>query len=91
MNIFVLIATSSLNCFATKPNQMKVPLAPVVTMALHEYSLLSPLSLEAVKGYQPRLEEVPLAVHALPPVVTPAKCSSLRQETAKGPGKENTA
>ena len=77
MNIFVLIATLSLNCFATKARQTKVPLALAVTMALNEYSPLSPLFLKAVKGHLPRLGEVLLVVHALPQAVPAAKCSSL--------------
>jgi len=80
MNIFALIVTSSLNCFATKPEQTKVPLAPAVTMALNGYSPLSPLFLKAVKGHLPRLGEVPLVAHALPQVVTPAKYSSLSEK-----------
>jgi len=77
MNIFVRIVTLSLNCFATKARQTKVSLALAVTMALNEYSPLLPLFLKAVKGHLPRLEEVPLVAHALPQVVTPAKCSFL--------------
>jgi len=80
MNIFALLVTLSLNCFATKPKQTKVPLAPAVTMALNEYSPLSPLFLKAVKGHLPRLGEVPLVAHALPQVVTPAKYSSLSEK-----------
>jgi hypothetical protein len=80
MSIFVLIATISLNCFATKPKQTKTPLAPAVTMALNEYSPLSPLFLKAVKGHLSRLGEVPLVAHALPQVVTPAKYSSLSEK-----------
>ena len=80
MNIFALIVTLSLNCFATKPKQTKVPPVPAVTMALNEYSLLSPLFLKAVKGHLPRLGEVPLVAHALPQVVTPAKYSSLSEK-----------
>ena len=80
MNIFALIAALSLNCFATKPNQTKVPLAPAVTIALNEYSPLSPVILKAVKGHLPRLGEVPLVAHALPQVVTPAKYSSLSEK-----------
>ena len=76
MNIFVPIVTLSLNCFATKPKQTKLPLAPAVTMAQNEYSPLLPLFLKAVKGHLPRLGEVPLAAHARPQVVTPAKYSS---------------
>jgi hypothetical protein len=80
MNIFALIVTLNLNCFATKPKQTKKPLAPAVTMALNEYSPLSPLFLKAVKGRLPRLGEVPLVAHALPQVVPPAKCSSLSEK-----------
>jgi hypothetical protein len=80
MNFFAPIATLSLNCFATKPEQTKVPLAPAVTMALNEYSPLSPLFLKAVKGHLPRSGEVPLVAHALPQVVTPAKYSSLSEK-----------
>jgi len=75
MNTFALIATISLNCFASKPKQTKTPLAPAVTMAQNEYSPLSPLFLKAVKGHLPRLGEVPVA-HALPQVATPARYSS---------------
>jgi len=77
MNIFVLSATLSLNYFATKARQTKVSLALAVTMALNEYSPLAPLFLRAVKGYLPRLGEVPLVARALPQVVPVAKCSSL--------------
>jgi hypothetical protein len=77
MNIFVRIVTLSLNYFATKARQTKVPLALAVTMALNEYSPLLPLFLKAVKGHLPRLGEAPLVAHALPQVVTPAKCSFL--------------
>jgi hypothetical protein len=80
MNIFALLVTLSLNCFATKPKQTKLPLVPAVTMALNEYSLLSPLFLKAAKGHLPRLGEVPLVAHALPQVVTPAKYSSLSEK-----------
>ena len=80
MSIFVLIATLSLNYFANKAKQMKTPLARAVTMALNEYSPLSPLFLKAVKGHLPRLEEVPLVAHALPQVVLPAKYSSLSEK-----------
>jgi len=76
MNFFVLLATTSLNCFAIKPKQPKTLLAPAVTMAQKEYYPLSPLFLKAVKGHLPRLGEVPLVAHALPQVVTPAKYSS---------------
>jgi hypothetical protein len=82
MNIFVLIATLSLNYFANKAKQTKTPLAPAVTMALYEYSLLSPPFLKAVKGHLPRLGEAPLVAHALPQVATPAKYSSLGQEAS---------
>jgi hypothetical protein len=84
MNIFVLVVTLSLNCFANKAKQVKPPLARAVTKALNEYSLLAPLFLRAAKGYPPRLEEVPPVVHALPQAVAPAKCSSLAK-TCKGP------
>jgi hypothetical protein len=77
MSIFVLIATLSLNYFATKAKQTRVSLALAVTMALNEYSPLSPLFLKAVKGHLPRLEEVPLVAHALPQAVPAAKHSSL--------------
>ncbi len=77
MSIFVLIATLSLNYFATKAKQTKVSLARAVAMALSEYSPLSPLFLKAVKGHLPRLEEPLLVAHALPQVVPAAKCSSL--------------
>jgi len=76
MNIFVLIATLSLNHFATKSKQTKTPLALAVTMAQNEYSPLSLLFLKAVQGHLPRSGEVPLVAHALPQVVTPAKYSS---------------
>jgi hypothetical protein len=77
MSIVVLSATLSLNYFANKAKQMKTPLARAVTIALNEYSPLSPLFLKAVKGHLPRLEEVPLVAHALPQAVPPAKHSSL--------------
>jgi hypothetical protein len=80
MSIVVLSATLSLNCFATKAKQTNTPLAPAVTMALHEYSPLSPLFLKAVKGHLPRLEEVPLVAHALPQAVPPAKHSFLSEK-----------
>jgi len=80
MNFFVLIATISLNCFATKPKQTQPPLAPAVTMAQNEYYPLSPLFLKAVKGHLPRSGEVPLVAHALPQVATPAKYSSLSEK-----------
>ena len=90
MNTFALTATSGLNCFAIRPRQMRVRLVSVVTMLLPEYSLVLPLSKKIAKGHLRRLGEVPLAVRVLLPVVTPAKCSSLRQETAKSLDK-NTA
>ena len=80
MNIFVPIVTSSLNYFATKPEQTKVPLAPAVTMALNVYSPVSPLFLKAMKDYLPRLGEVLLVAHALPQVVTPAEYSTLSKK-----------
>jgi hypothetical protein len=80
MSIFVLIATLSLNYFASKAKQTKVPLALAVTMALNECSPLSPLFLKAVKGHLPRLGEVPLVAHALPQAVLPAKHSSLSEK-----------
>jgi hypothetical protein len=81
MNIFALIATLSLNYFAGKAKQMKMSLAPVVTMALHGYSPLSPLFLKAVKGHLLRLGEVPLVAPALPQVVIPAKYSPSARTT----------
>jgi len=81
MNIFVLIANLSLNYFATKPNQMKVPPAPVVTMTLNGYYPPSLPFPKAVKEHLPRLVEVPPVAHAPPQVVTPAKYSSLVRET----------
>jgi hypothetical protein len=75
MNIFALIVTLSLNCFASKARQTKLLLALAVTMALSEYSPLAPLFLRAVKGYLHQLGEVPLVAHALPQVVVPAKCN----------------
>jgi hypothetical protein len=80
MNIFVLIATISLNCFATKPKQTKMPLAPAVKMEQREYYPLSPLFPKAVKGHLPQSGEVPLVAHALPQVVIPAKYSSLSEK-----------
>jgi hypothetical protein len=88
MNIFALIANLSLNYFATKAKPMKVPLVPAVAMALNGYSPLSLHFPKALKEHLPRLGEVPLAVHALPQVVTPAKYSSLRQETERAQTKE---
>ncbi len=67
---------------------MRVRLVSVVTMPLPEYSLGLPLSKKIAKGHLRRLGEVPLAIRALLPVVTPAKCSALRQETAKSPDKK---
>jgi len=83
MNIFVLIATLSLNYFATKARQMKMPLALAVTMALNEYSPLLPLFLKTVKGHLRRLGEVPLVAHALPQVVPAAEHSSLARNCKK--------
>jgi len=80
MNIFVPIATLSLNYFAIKPEQTKVPLAPAVTMALNEYSPLSPLFLKAVKDHLSRSGEVPLVAHALPQVVIPARYNSFSEK-----------
>jgi len=80
MSIFVLIATLSLNYFANKAKQMKMPLALDVIMALNGYSHLSPPFLKAVKGHLPRLEEVPLVAHALPQAVPPAKHSFLSEK-----------
>jgi hypothetical protein len=77
MNIVVLNATLSLNYFANKARQTKASLVPAVTMALNEYSPLSPLFLKAMKGHLPRLEEVPLVARALPQAVPAAKHSSL--------------
>jgi len=78
MNIFVPIATLSLNYFVTKAKQTKTPLAHAVTIALHEYSPLSPLFLKALKECLPQLGEAPLVAHAPPQVATPAKYSPLR-------------
>jgi len=50
-----------------------MPLAPVVKMVLNEYSPLAPLFRRAAKGYLLQLGEVPLAAHALPQAVVPAK------------------
>ena len=80
MNIFVLIVTLSLNCFATKPKQTKTPLALAVTMAQNEYYPLSPPFLKAVRGHLSRLGGGPLVAHALPQVVTPAKYSPLNKK-----------
>jgi len=77
MSIVALSATLSLNCFATKAKQTKMPLAPAVAMALREYSPLLPLFLKALKECLPRLGGAPLVAHALPQVATPAKYSSL--------------
>ena len=76
MNIFAPIATLNLNCFATKPNQTKAPLAPAVITASNGYSLHLPATLKAVKGHLSQLGEVPLAAHALQRVVLPVKHSS---------------
>ena len=89
MNIFVRIVTLSLNCFANKAKQTKVPLAPAVTMAQNEYYPLLPLFLKAVKGHLPRLGEVPPVAHALPQAVTPAKCSSLAIDCQKSKLREH--
>ena len=89
MNILVPIVTSSLNCFATRPKQTKTPLALAVTMAQNEYYPLSPPFLKAVRGHLSRLGEVPLVAHALPQVVTPAKCSSLSEKLHKAQLKEH--
>jgi hypothetical protein len=64
MNIFVLIVTLSLNYFAAKPRQTKVPPALAVTLALNEYSLLLPPFPKAVKEHRPRLVGVLLAARA---------------------------
>jgi hypothetical protein len=77
MSIVVLIATLSLNYFASKAKQTKVPLAPAVIMTLNEYSPLSLLFLKAVKGHLLQSEEVLLAAHALLQAVPLAKCNSL--------------
>jgi hypothetical protein len=90
MNIFALIAILSLNCFADKAKQTKMPPVPAVTMALNEYSPLAPLFLRAVKGHLPRSGEVPLVVHALPQVVVPAKCSFFRKKLQRVQIKKNT-
>ena len=89
MNIFALIVTSSLNCFANKARQTKVPLAPAVTMAPNEYFPLAPLFLRAVKGQLPRLGEVPLVAHALPQAVVPAKCDSFSEKLQRAQIIEN--
>jgi hypothetical protein len=75
MNIYALTATSSLNCFANKARQAKLPLALAVTMAPKEYSPPVPLSLRAAKGHLPRLGEAPLVAHAQPQAVVHAKHS----------------
>jgi len=67
-----------------------MPLAPAVTMALNEYFPLAPLFLRAAKGHLPQLGEVPLAAHALPQAVVPAKHSSCSKELQKAPIIENT-
>jgi hypothetical protein len=70
-----------LNYFVSKPNQMNLPLVPVVTMARSGYSPPSLLFQKAVKEHLPRLVEVPPVAHAPPQVVTPAEHSSLMRET----------
>lgn len=77
MNIFVLLASASLNCFAAKIRQTKMSLVRAVTMAPNEYSPVSHLSLRAAKGHLARLGEVPLVARALLQVVIAAICSSL--------------
>jgi hypothetical protein len=77
MNIFVLIATLSLNYFANKARQTKAPLVLAVTMALNEYFPLFPPFLRVGKGHLPRSGEALPVVHALPQVAPAAKCSSL--------------
>ncbi len=76
MNIAVLIASLSLNCFASKNRQMNPPLAPAATIALNGYSPLSLPFPKTLKECLTLLRELPPAVHALPRVVTPAKYSS---------------
>jgi len=76
MNIFALIATSSLNYFAIKPNQTKVSVVLIVIMTLNGYSPLSLPFPKTPKDHLPRLGEAPLVVHALPQVVAPAIHSS---------------
>ena len=81
MNIFALIVASSSNYFASKPNQMNLPLVPVVTTALNGYYPPSLLLQKAVKEHLPRLVEAPTVAPAPPQVVTPAEHSSLMRET----------
>ena len=81
MNIFALIVALNLNYFASKPNQMNLPLVPVVTMARNGYCPPSLLLQKAVKEHLPRLVEAPPVAHAPPQVVTPAEHSSLMRET----------
>jgi hypothetical protein len=81
MNIFALTATASLNYFASKPNQMKVPPAPIVIMALNGYCPPSLPFQKAVKAHLRRLAEILPVAHAPPQVVTPAEHSSLMRET----------
>jgi len=76
MNIFVLIASLSLNCFVSKDRQTKTSLAHAVTIELNGYSLLLLPFPKTLKECLTRLGELPPAVHALPRVVTPAKYSS---------------
>jgi hypothetical protein len=77
MNTLALVATLSLNYFSPKAKQMKSPPAlAATTMALNEYSPLSPPFPKAVKGHLPRLGEAHLVAHALPQVVPLAKYSS---------------
>jgi hypothetical protein len=80
MNIFVLTATSSLNCFVLKAKQTKKPLAHAVITVLQEFSPPLPLFPKAVKDRLLLLVEVPLVAHALPQVVGPAKCSSFSEK-----------
>jgi hypothetical protein len=80
MNIFVLTANVSLNCFAARARQTKVSLVLAVTMAPNGYSHLS---LRAAKGHLPRLGEVPPAVRALLQVVPPAICSPLVRDYSR--------
>ncbi len=81
MNIFALTASASLNYSASNPNQMNLPLAPVVTMALNGYCPPSLPFQKAVKAHLRRLAEVPPVAHAPPQVVTPAEHSPLMRET----------
>lgn len=76
MNIVALIAGLSLNYSATKDRQTKTPLAPAVIIALNGYYLLLLPFPKALKACLTRLGEIPLAVHALPQAVPPAKHSS---------------